>query len=55
MDLHNTVYSGNQVDFASMQGDLFIVIENDGIWRLMRNQERSNRKGKGVELYPFKG
>lgn len=55
-DSHITVYCGRTSD-ADMQGDVFIFVERDGTWRIMRNSERSNassrKPGKGVELYDY--
>lgn len=53
--MHNTVYTGHRVNHAHKQGDVFIVVEGNGVWRLMHDHGRTDAGGEGVELYPFKG
>ncbi|CZR58821.1 uncharacterized protein PAC_08713 [Phialocephala subalpina] len=52
-DNHITVYCGRQESIATRQGDVFLVIQRDGFWRIMDDRERRDRDGRGVELYVY--
>ncbi|KAJ5726814.1 hypothetical protein N7493_005841 [Penicillium malachiteum] len=49
-DNHITVYCGRGYQ-PNRQGDVFIFVERNGNWRIMRDSERRDRNGRGVELY----
>ncbi|SCO57591.1 uncharacterized protein FFMR_14747 [Fusarium fujikuroi] len=55
-DNHITVYCGRSSN-ADRQGDVFLLVERDGTWRIMRDSERApapnGRQGHGIELYPY--
>ncbi|EXL45220.1 hypothetical protein FOCG_12629 [Fusarium oxysporum f. sp. radicis-lycopersici 26381] len=55
-DNHITVYCGRSSN-ADRQGDVFLLVERNGTWRIMRDSERTStqngRQGHGIELYPY--
>lgn len=51
-DSHITVYCGQQAGVATQQGDVFLVGESGGEWRIMSDSERSD-DGKAIDLYDY--
>lgn len=51
-DSHITVYCG-QGSAATNQGEVFVFVENTGQWRAMKDGERRDPNGKGMELHPW--
>jgi hypothetical protein len=51
-DNHITVFCGASSN-ANRQGHVYVFVERNGQWRIMRNSERRDRNGSGIELYRF--
>ncbi|KAI0551984.1 hypothetical protein F4679DRAFT_537206 [Xylaria curta] len=50
-DSHITLFCGRS-STADSQGHVYLVVE-DGVWRVMQDDERRDRNGTGIELYDF--
>ncbi|KIH90539.1 hypothetical protein SPBR_01049 [Sporothrix brasiliensis 5110] len=51
-DSHITVFCGMS-GTADFQGDVYVFVSHNGRWRIMHDNERRSRNGRGVELYQF--